>query len=629
MMPSREDDEHQEGALPSERPLRASRIILGSCNSQHYEQLFWKVIRDRNPAAFVWAGDAVYADDRLVQPGGDDEPSSTPAKTRWWWPFPSRFRSRPLDFAPATPEYLRELYRKQLQVTEYRDLIEGETSDGEKISIFGAMDDHDYGINNGDKTFPFRTESGIEFTKFLGLTDEASAMSRRAVRGLGVYGVQVYDFSSTNGRLLSDSEAGLDPDVVTDETYNDRANHSNNNDSNSEQSVAIFVLDVRSNKTPWAKELFALDPEGDFLGEDQWKWFETAIGRSKAQVNIVVSGIQVLAPWFYDVNKVENWSGFPKAQHRLYQTLLQPNVRAPILFSGDIHMAQFLRKDCRKRVPTFETGRDGDDSETDTDAVKDTSHHRSIIRPLYEVTSSGMTHSWSANAPYCGRPNKSKLCTFYPFNVVIETVMTYVHFVSPWTALLKGNDDDRGGIGVGSGSGPKRSNGRQLQYTLERNVAEVELDWKDNLVTVRILGEEGQTLLRQDWSMDRLTGGTSTSTSTTESATRKFVGADETLLTEQAFETGQDRLESSLQRKLPRDHEDYICVNYRGNIPPVHFALSIASTVGVGMLLGLAPVWVPAAFLVHLLLRWRRRRRCAQKRNTAASGAVVVRPKTD
>ena len=40
----------------------------------------------------------------------------------------------------------------------------------------------------------------------------------------------------------------------------------------------------------------------------------------------VVNGLQAHAPWFYDASLIENWSGFPKAQHRLYQTILQPNV---------------------------------------------------------------------------------------------------------------------------------------------------------------------------------------------------------------------------------------------------------------------------------------------------------------
>lgn len=401
--------------------------------------------------------------------------------------------------------------------------------------------------------------------------------------------------------------------MVPDAIYIDRLMNKNsdeNNHSSSDQLVAIFVLDVRSNKTPWAKsypELYALDPEGDFLGEDQWKWFETAIGRSKARVNIIVSGIQVHAPWFYDVNKIENWSGFPKAQHRLYQTILQPNVRAPILFSGDVHMAQFLRKDCRRMVPTTETGKEGDSENTS---------HR-MIRPLYEVTSSGMTHSWGSKASYCGRPKNSKLCTFYPFNVLVEIVMTYAHFASPWTALLRGNDDDRS---IDSRRSRKRRMNMQRQYTLDRNIAEVELDWAENLVAVRILGDKGETLLRQDWSMDRLTGGSGTTTET------------ETFLNDKSFDVGQERLEASLRRTFSRDHDDYVCVNYRGNIDAVHFVFGIVSSIGLFMTLGLFPILFCFGVLSKFIIR-----RCRQGKKTLREGreeskctsSVVERPKND
>lgn len=181
----------------------------------------------------------------------------------------------------------------------------------------------------------------MEFVDFLGL-DRQSPMAKRAARGMGVYGVQVYDFNRSPGQeLLSDEDARLDPDV---------------SDSNAEiplgpKSVAIFVLDVRSNKTPWLRtipERFQYDAAGDFLGEAQWQWFETAIGRSTASVNIVVTGLQVHADVFFDGSKIEDWGKYPRAQHRIYQALLQPNVQAPIIVSGDIHLAQLLRKDCRQ-----------------------------------------------------------------------------------------------------------------------------------------------------------------------------------------------------------------------------------------------------------------------------------------
>ena len=157
---------------------------------------------------------------------------------------------------------------EQREVPGYKNLL------NHRVSIFGTIDDHDYGTNNGDKTFRWKKENAIEFVKFLGLSETKSAMARRVHQGDGVYGVQVYNFSTTETiHLLSDEDAGLDPDVMSQEDYEYRQKEQNNNNTDSNKLVAIFVLDVRSNKTPWSKmfsERFSKYPDGDFLGEKQW-----------------------------------------------------------------------------------------------------------------------------------------------------------------------------------------------------------------------------------------------------------------------------------------------------------------------------------------------------------------------
>ena len=142
----------------------SSRLIFGSCSSQHYqEQPLWSVIQQRNATAFTWGGDAVYADDRISWKG---------------------FSRKRLD---PTPAYLRTLFQEQRNHPEYKALLDT------NISIFGTIDDHDGSTNNGDKTFQWRRENTMMFVRFLGLSEE-SPMFRRAAKGRGVYGVQVYDF---------------------------------------------------------------------------------------------------------------------------------------------------------------------------------------------------------------------------------------------------------------------------------------------------------------------------------------------------------------------------------------------------------------------------------------------------
>jgi hypothetical protein len=49
---------------------KKSRIAFGSCNDQKMKNNLWNVITSRNPAAFIWGGDAIYAgmDSYFVSP---------------------------------------------------------------------------------------------------------------------------------------------------------------------------------------------------------------------------------------------------------------------------------------------------------------------------------------------------------------------------------------------------------------------------------------------------------------------------------------------------------------------------------------------------------------------------------
>lgn len=47
---------------PSSRTLKSpDRIAFGSCNDQDHQNNLWPVIESRQPVAFVWGGDAIYA----------------------------------------------------------------------------------------------------------------------------------------------------------------------------------------------------------------------------------------------------------------------------------------------------------------------------------------------------------------------------------------------------------------------------------------------------------------------------------------------------------------------------------------------------------------------------------------
>ena len=439
----------------------------------------------------------------------------------------------------ATPERLRQYYSQQLSHPGYKRLLDT------NITVFGTMDDHDYGANNGDRTYRYRRESGMAYVDFVGEPDD-SPIRKRAVAGKGVYGVKVFDFAKGNGdELVSDADAGIDPDVVDDTDADVTYDYSN-------RSVAVFVLDVRSNRTPWRKGLGAWmqSDTGDMLGDAQWQWFEAAIRRSRASVNIIVSGLQVHANRFPNANIAEEWVKFPRSRQRLYETILQEGVKAPFIVSGDVHMAQLLRKDCFKRT--------GDGAVV--------AQHRA--RPLVELTTSGLTHSWGT----CFASSKKYHSSWYSpyFHFLSRTSMSYGHmdWVCPWTELVRTTTSSS--ISEGSSSkdtvtvmedyGLHENGGAEgakvgKQFYLELNFGELEFDWDQRTVSMRIVGIEGpdMPMLGAKWSFDQLSGDVTMPGSIIDSHDI-----------------------SSVASKLS-SNDQWVCVNYQGVAHPVHYFLGTFS----------------------------------------------------
>lgn len=123
--------------------------------------------------------------------------------------------------------------------------------------------------------------------------------------------------------------------------------------------IKVILLDTRYHRDP----LFS---NGDILGEKQWTWLEQQLRNNEAQITIIGSSIQVLPnfsatvqPLFY----VESWSHFPKERDRLFNLLMDTRASGVLFMSGDVHFCEVTRYDC------------------------------GISYPLYEFTSSGITHA--------------------------------------------------------------------------------------------------------------------------------------------------------------------------------------------------------------------------------------------
>ncbi len=114
----------------------------------------------------------------------------------------------------------------------------------------------------------------------------------------------------------------------------------------------------KKNTVGWYKP--TTDTSKTLLGDAQWKWIEEQL-QVPADVRIIASSIQMIA-----VEKgMENWGLVPHEEKRLYDMLKKYECNHTFVISGDVHFTELSKKDI-----------DG--------------------YPLYDLTSSGVTHTHAA-----------------------------------------------------------------------------------------------------------------------------------------------------------------------------------------------------------------------------------------
>jgi alkaline phosphatase D len=131
-----------------------------------------------------------------------------------------------------------------------------------------------------------------------------------------------------------------------------------------ENLVKVILLDARYFRDTLMRidRVYQINENGEVLGEEQWTWLESELKTSPAKVNLIVSGIQMLPT----EHAFEKWANFPKERERLLDLIAKSGAKTPVLLSGDRHIAEIMKL---------------------TDAR--------FPKGIYEITSSGLTHTWS------------------------------------------------------------------------------------------------------------------------------------------------------------------------------------------------------------------------------------------
>jgi len=212
-----------------------------------------------------------------------------------------------------------------------------------KIPMMATWDNHDYGTHNGGAEFPVKEASKIIFLDFFG---EPADSERRKTPG--IYDAMIF---GPQGRR-----------------------------------VQIILLDTRFFKdrykkdpTPKAKRLKAGkvggylpddDPAKTLLGNVQWRWLEEQL-KKPVEVRLIASSIQIIP----DKKGMDEWGNFPRERKKLFDLIAGAGARGIILLSGNVHFAELSKSYA------------GD-------------------YPLFELTSSGMTH---INEAYARAANEYRI----------------------------------------------------------------------------------------------------------------------------------------------------------------------------------------------------------------------------
>lgn len=127
--------------------------------------------------------------------------------------------------------------------------------------------------------------------------------------------------------------------------------------------VKVILLDTRFHRD-------SIGSGGDVLGEEQWAWLERELRGSRAQVHLIGSSIQVVP----EEQRFEKWANFPASRERLFRLVGETRAPGVVFISGDRHIAEISRVD-----------------------------GTAAGYPVYDVTSSGMTHTWRRDEPEANR----------------------------------------------------------------------------------------------------------------------------------------------------------------------------------------------------------------------------------
>jgi alkaline phosphatase D len=163
---------------------------------------------------------------------------------------------------------------------------------------YATWDDHDYGPNDADRSYPAKKTTSEVFNAFYP----------------GLFRGQAGEGSMTSTFTWGD--------------------------------VQFFLLDDRWHRGPNEEK----NGEKDYFGAEQLRWLEDALTFSRAKFKVIASGGQLLNPAAF----FENYATYPAEQKKFIELVARSNARGVVMLSGDRHHTVLLKKDREGKYPLYE-----------------------------------------------------------------------------------------------------------------------------------------------------------------------------------------------------------------------------------------------------------------------------------
>ena len=248
-------------------------VGFGSCLKQNKSLKIFDAIKNEKIDLFLMIGDNVYGD------GGSEDLSD-----------------------------LRRAYNQQKENFKILDL---------NFPIAAIWDDHDYGLNDGGKEYPYRDLSKDLFLDFWEIPSNDIRRKRS-----GLYHQLTFSLDSFMVQIIF-----LDTRYFRDK------------------------LTPSDNLGAKGKERYvpSADTSLTMLGEKQWNWFNNIV-KIKADARIIVSSIQFIASghgW-------ESWNNLPHEKNKMEKIIDDSDLNNTIFISGDRHRGGLYKKLTKSYNTIFE-----------------------------------------------------------------------------------------------------------------------------------------------------------------------------------------------------------------------------------------------------------------------------------